>query len=134
MKKDEVPQQAAKAFMGHSKALYAIGESGRYEIVPSKGWEAEEIVLDQAIAVFDEAAAASWKRAKAGESSSLEYYMFKCRMDLLLLAQSSGFFKWQVKRHLRPEIFKKLPPKTLARYAAALGQSAETLQTLPEQP
>ena len=57
MKKDEVPQQTAKAFMGHSKALYAIDENGEYRIVASAGWEAEEIVLDQAIAEYDQQAA-----------------------------------------------------------------------------
>jgi len=72
MKKDEVPQQAAKAFMGHSKALYAQSEDGSYALTPSAGWEAEEIVLDQAIAEYEEGAAQAHARALAGLSSPLE--------------------------------------------------------------
>jgi hypothetical protein len=134
MKKDEVPQQTAKAFMGHSKALYALDENDEYRIVASSGWEAEEIVLDQAIAVFDQASLEAWSRAKNGLSSTLEFHMFKCRMDVLLLAQSTGFFQWQVRRHLRPEVFKSLSQSKQERYAEALGLTPAQLLTLPETP
>ena len=67
MNKNDVPQHQAKAFMGRSKALYAVGEDGRYQIVPSNGWEAEEIVLDQAIDEFKRLAADAHARAKAGQ-------------------------------------------------------------------
>jgi hypothetical protein len=134
MKKEDVPQQTAKAFMGHNKALYALDENGEYRIVPSSGWEAEEIVLDQAIAVFDQASSEAWSRAKDGLSSPLEFHMFKCRMDVLLLAQSTGFFQWQIRRHLRPQIFNSLSVSKQKRYAEALGLSREELLTLPEKP
>jgi hypothetical protein len=134
MLKDEVPQQDAKAFMGHSKALYALDKDGHYTIVPSSGWEAEEIVLDQAIHEYDQAAIKARARVLAGETSPMEYHMCKRRMDILLLAQSSGYFQWQVRRALRPEIFKSLSPSKLQRYAEALGLSIEQLQTLPATP
>lgn len=132
MKKDEVPQETAKAFLGHSKALYALDEKGDYKIVPSAGWEAEEIVLDQAIAEYDSAAAECLIRARAGAASPLEYHMHKCRMDVLLLAQSTGYFQWQVRRHLRPGIFPKLSDSKKQRYAEALGLKPEDLETLPK--
>lgn len=131
MKKDEVPQQTAKAFMGHSKALYAQDENGDYKIVPSAGWEAEEIVLDQAIAEYDQQAEAVLPKVKSGQASPLEYHMYKCRMDVLLLAQSTGYFQWQVRRHLRPDIFKKLSESKLLRYADALGLTPAQLTALP---
>jgi hypothetical protein len=120
--------------MGHSKALYATDAQGKLEIVPSAGWEAEEIVLDQAIAEYEAAAAQAHAQAKAGQGSSLAYHMAKRRMDALLLAQSSGYFQWQVRRHLRPEIFKSLSASKLERYALALGLSVAELQSLPEKP
>ena len=134
MKKHEVPQQNAKAFMGHSKLLYAVDESGRYVPAPSNGWEAEEIVLDQAIAEYQRSAADAWQRAKAGETGTLEYHMYSQRMDALLLSQSTGYFKWRVRRHLRPGAFQKLPARIRERYADALGVAPERLDTLPEQP
>jgi hypothetical protein len=133
MKKDEVPQQNAKAFMGHSKLLYAVDEGGRYVPAPCNGWEAEEIVLDQAIAEYVRQAGDAWQRAKAGDASTLEYHMFKQRMDVVLLAQSTGFFKWRVRRDLRPGAFQKLPASRRERYSDALGVPAADLDRLPEQ-
>lgn len=134
MKKEDVPQDRAKAFQGRKKALYALDENGRYAIVPSSGWEAEEIVLDQAIEEYERAAADAFARAKAGTTAPLEYYMCSCRMDVLLLAQSTGFFQWQVRRHLRPGAFAKLSTEKRQRYGEALGLDPAQLDRLPTSP
>ncbi|HUR28829.1 MAG TPA: hypothetical protein VM509_11625 [Planctomycetota bacterium] len=134
MRQEDVPQDRAKAFQGRKKALYAQGEDGKYRVVPSSGWEAEEIVLDQAIEEYERAAADAFARAKAGTTSPLEYHMCQRRMDVVLLAQSTGFFRWQVKRHLRPGAFAKLSNSKRARYAEALGLEASALDQLPASP
>jgi hypothetical protein len=134
MKRADVPQQNAKAFMGHSKLLYARDADGHYARVPSSGWEAEEIVLDQAIAEFERQAAETWQRARAGNASPLEYHMFRERMDVVLLAQSTGYWKWRVRRHLRPGAFQTLSAERRQRYAEALGKSPRQLDTLPDRP
>lgn len=132
MKKTEVPQQNAKAFMGHSKLLYAVDETGRYVPAPCNGWEAEEIVLDQAIAEYQRLAADAWARAKAGSTGALEYHMFRQRMDVVLLSQTTGYFKWRVRRHLKPGAFQRLPAAMRERYADALGVATAELDQLPE--
>ncbi|HSN18264.1 MAG TPA: hypothetical protein VLV87_08630 [Gammaproteobacteria bacterium] len=134
MKKDDVPQQNAKAFMGHSKLLYATDAQGRYVPAPCNGWEAEEIVLDQAIAEYVRQAEDAWRRARTGAASTLEYHMFRQRMDVVLLAQSTGFFKWRVRRDLRPGAFQKLSAARRERYADALGTPVADLDRLPERP
>lgn len=134
MKEADVPQQNAKAFMGHSKVLYAEDAGGRYVKAPCSGWEAEEIVLDQAIAEFERLAADAWERARQGTGSALEYHMYRERMDVLLLAQSTGYFRWRVRRHLRPGAFASLPAARRDRYAEALGKPAAELDTLPDRP
>lgn len=134
MKREEVPQQNAKAFMGHSKLLYAQDQDGRYVPAPCNGWEAEEIVLDQAIAEYERQAVDAWTRARQGQASTLEYHMYRQRMDLVLLAQSTGFFKWRVRRHIRVGAFQKLSESCRQRYADALGIAPAQLDTLPEKP
>ena len=57
--------------------------------------------------------------------------MYERRMDLAQLAQSAGLWQWQVRRHLRPDVFARLSPRELARYADALGITAESLVRLP---
>jgi hypothetical protein len=131
VKAGDVPQDRGQTLDGQRKALYAVDEHGAYRVVKSAGWDAEEIVLNQAIAECDEQTADARERARQGLTSPLEYHMRARRMDVLVLAQSTGFFQWQVRRHLKPETFRRLSARQLARYADALGLTAEQLSVLP---
>lgn len=131
MRDSDVPQHNSAGLGGQRKRLYARTASGEYAAVLSSGWEAEDVVLEQAIAVYERAAEQAYQRARHGESSPLEYHMYRRRMDLTVLAQSAGLFKWRVRRHLRPAVFQKLSPSVLRRYQAALQLSLEELTTLP---
>lgn len=131
MKKDEVPQDQAPAFEGQKKAIYALDDDGRYTITGSSGWEAEQTVLDQAIAHFDGLTRTALERARNGTGSPLEYHMYCHRMDATLLAQSTGLFRWRVRRHLRPATFARLPERILTRYATALGITVAQLRAVP---
>lgn len=133
MKRKDVPQDDSSTLAGQRKPLYVVDESGAYTTELSTGWDAEEVVLNQAIAQFEEQTTTALQRARQGLASPLEYHMYRCRMDLTILAQSSGFYKWQVKRHMRPDNFYRLSDKKLSRYAQALGMTSSQLQTLPEQ-
>jgi len=132
MKQTDVPQDKIKTLRGLRKAMYATNSDGKYTVVPSDGWEAEELVLDQAIEEFDRQTNEALTRCRAGESSTLEYHMYNKRMDITVLAQSTGYFRWQVKRHLQPRVFNNLSSKKLAVYSDALGLSASELTSLPE--
>ena len=68
---------------------------------------------------------------EAGRTSPLEFHMYDRRMDLALLGQTTGLWRWRIRRHFRPEIFARLKPALLARYADALGLSVDTLRRLP---
>lgn len=134
MKQEEVPQFETKAMNGEGKALYALDAAGNYTVVRSAGWEAEDIVLEQAIAECERLAADAFGRAKRGESAPLEYHMYKKRMDIVVLAQSTGYFQWRVKRHLRPGVFAKLSADIRQRYSDALGIPVDQLDVLPATP
>ena len=75
MKKDEVPQDHSRAFEGQKKAVYAIDDEGRYSITRSSGWEAEEVVLDQAITHFEQLATTALEHVRLGTAAPLEYHM-----------------------------------------------------------
>ena len=122
-----VPQEGNKTLGGHRKAVYAKDAGGHIVAVASKGWEVEEIVTSQAVEEMRALAETARQNAINGLSSPLEY----CRMDLLLLAQSTGIWRWRIRRHLRPEIFARLSPNLLKRYAEALGLTIQQLQRLP---
>jgi hypothetical protein len=128
---DSVPQEGNATLGGHRKAVYARDANGRMVIAPSKGWEAEEIVTSNAVEGLQTQAEDARKRVQAGTASTLEFWMYERRMDVLLLSQTSGYWQWRVKRHLRPEVFTKLPDDKVQRYAEALGITVAQLRALP---
>ncbi len=134
MKKHEVPQDQADSLQGQRKAMYAVDEDGHYGVTPSNGWEAEALVLDQAIEQFASLSNDARQRVEQGMSSPLEYHMYRKRMDVTVLAQSTGFFKWQVRRHLLPAIFSALSESKKRRYCEALGLSLAELGQMPTEP
>jgi len=117
MKIKEIPQDSIKTLGGEKKALYALDENGRYTTATTTGWEVEEIVLLDALADYDRKAEEARQRVLKNRTSPIEYFMYIRRMDLTTLAQAMGLFKWQVKRHLKPEIFRKLNEPVLQQYA-----------------
>jgi hypothetical protein len=131
MKISEVPQDDIKTMQGEKKALYAVDDQGHYTKTTTRGWEADEIVLVQVIGDFEEKAQECAKRLRNGETSPIEYFMYKNWLDPLTLAQAMGIYRWQVKRHCKPGVFKKLDNVTLAEYARIIRISIDTLRNFP---
>jgi hypothetical protein len=128
---DTVPQEGNAAHAGHRKLVYALDRGGRVVGAASRGWEAEEIVTLHAVHAHEEQARQARERVRSGQASPLEYWMYTRRMDVALLAQTSGFWTWRVRRDLRPKAFARLSARRLARYAQALGLSVPELTKPP---
>ncbi|WP_018404011.1 hypothetical protein [Marinobacter gelidimuriae] len=131
MKLDDVPQDKSRSFEGQKKRIYARNADGEYTSALSSGWEAEDIVLDQAIEEYNRFRREARQRVQQGLASPLEYHMYAHRMDVTVLAQATGFFRWQVRRHLKPAVFKRLTPRKMQRHEEAFHMTAEQLRTLP---
>jgi hypothetical protein len=130
MRERDVPQEGNATLDGKRKAVYAVGDDGRLRIVESRGWEVEEVVTRQALDELERHALEAKARAIAGRRSPLEYHMYRARMDVALLAQATGLWRWRVRRHFRPEVFSGLSASLLQRYADALGMTPEALRKL----
>lgn len=129
MKKNEVPQDESKLEKANIKDMvYAVDENGDYVTELSTGWNPKTIALDNAIKQIEERITAAKVRVLNNESSPLEYYMEVNKMDLPILASYVGIWKWRVKRHFKPSVFKKLNQKTLEKYADVFDISIEDLQ------
>ncbi|MDD9174704.1 hypothetical protein ERW49_01420 [Aliivibrio finisterrensis] len=131
MEAKKVPQDNISTYANNAKAVYATDENGDYSVVASTGWEVEEEVTKQALNEFERQAQVAYNLVRTGEKSPLYYHMFAQRMDLMVLAQSVGWFQWRVKRHFSPKIFAKLSPVKLSAYSDALGISVKQLTKLP---
>ncbi|MDX1295453.1 MAG: hypothetical protein R3302_04265 [Sulfurimonadaceae bacterium] len=132
MEENKVPQDNISTYANNKKAIYAINDNGEYGIVSSSGWEVEEEATRQALYELQRQADEAYDEVASGLRSPLYSHMYARRMDLQLLAESMGMFKWRIRRHLKPAVFEKLPKKMLQRYADVLGISVAKLCSLPK--
>lgn len=128
MQKNDVPQDDIHTYNGLKKLLYAVDKEGSYTRVTSSGWEVEELINSMAVAQLNALSEDALQRARAGETSPLEYLMYKHRLDLPQLAQATGFFRWRVRRHMRPDVWPKLNDRLLSRYADVFGLDLPSLK------
>ncbi|UGU15795.1 hypothetical protein LS482_19200 [Sinomicrobium kalidii] len=118
MKKENVPQDRSNLESANGRELcYAVDKNGRYTTVNSSGWDPKTIALDNAIKEINARAEDARQRVLGGQTSPIEYYMELHKMDIGILAAYTGFWKWRVKRHFKPKIFKRLPDRILQKYA-----------------
>ncbi len=129
MKKEEVPQDKSNLASANMRELcYAVDQDGNYTTALSTGWEPKTVALDNSIAAIEEWIEDARRKIRAGQASPVLYFMELNKMDLQVLAGYTGLWVWQVKRHLKPGVFKRLSDKTLGRYARAFDISLEELK------
>lgn len=132
MKVDEVPQDKGMIGEYGHEVCYAVGSNGKYTLSPSLGWEAKNIVNDQAWELIAVETEKAYRLVRNGELSPIAYYQARHQMDIGLLASYVGMAGWRVKRHRRPTVFSRLPERILRRYATVFGVSIAELKTVPE--
>jgi len=132
MDKDSVPQDASPTYEGLRKLLYAVDEKGQYTGVQSSGWEAESFSTEVAVNELTRLRDDAWRRAREGKTSALEYHMYRNRMDFDTMVMVTGFWRWRVRRHFKPQVYARLSDKVLARYAEAMGVPVTQLRLLPD--
>jgi hypothetical protein len=131
MKVYEVPQDTT-FYEGKKRACYALNDQGKYVIVPSSGWSAEEVVNGLAVAELEVKLEQTRQEVMKGLKSALVYHMEKRQMTPEILAKTAGMLSFRVRRHFRPEVFSRLKPSILERYAQALALTVQELQRVPE--
>lgn len=129
MKVEDIPQDNSKSYDGHRRVVYGT-RNGHYEAATSSGWQDESYVTEQAVADLDEHTAEARAAVERGAASPLYYYMYRYRHDEASLASATGLWRWQIRRHFRPEIFYKLSDKTLQKYAQALQLDIQQLKQI----
>jgi hypothetical protein len=128
MKKEEIPQDESNLSKSNVKELcYATDENGNYTTGLSTGWEPKTIALENSINAINERIEEAKQDIKSGKASPIVYFMELHRMDWITLADYVGMWKWRVKRHAKPSVFKKLNQKILQKYADAFQISVAEL-------
>lgn len=131
MKAKEVPQDDENILEGKFKdPIYTLDEEGNYTTSYSVGWEVKNNVLKNAWSVINEKMEQARQDVIAGKASPIKYYMEKTIMDASLLAKYTGFWKWNVKKHLKPKGFNKLNEEALKKYADIFDLTVDELKNI----
>ena len=130
MKKEDVPQDLGALGKITKEVCYATDESGKYTTQLSDGWDVKITALDTAWQDVEERIAAAKQKVLNNEASPILFFMEKALMNVEILAGYTGFWQWQVKQHLKPEVFNKLSDKKLQKYAEVFNVSVADLKTM----
>ena len=128
MRKEEIPQDPGALHQLTKELSYAVDDKGNYTTALSAGWEVKNNALDIAWTDVEKRIHDAKQRVLSGEASPVLYFMELKLMDPSIVASYTGFWSWQVKRHLKSSVFKKLSEKKIKRYAEVFEVSADELK------
>lgn len=129
MKKEDVPQDISNLSKSNVKELcYAVDDKGNYTTELSSGWEPKTIALQKSIEDINERIEQARVDVQNNKVSPIVYFMELSKMDLAILADYVGIWKWRVKRHFKPSVFSKLNNNIISKYAEAFSISLEELK------
>jgi hypothetical protein len=130
MKKEEIPQDHSALEKLTKEISYAIDDKGNYITSLSTGWEVKATALDVAWGDIEKRIADARDKVLNNEASPLLYFMELKLMDVSIVSSYTGFWKWQIKRHMQPSVFKKLSGKKLEKYAEVFDVSVDELKSM----
>lgn len=130
MEKERIPQDPSALDKFTREVCYVTDADGKYTTGLSRGWEVKAGALDVAWKDIEQKIAVAREKVAKGEASPLLFFMELRLMDTGILAAYTGFWQWQIKRHMKPAVFNKLSEKKLQRYAEAFNISIRELQTM----
>ncbi|HWK03025.1 MAG TPA: hypothetical protein VNS58_05315 [Puia sp.] len=130
MEKKDVPQDLSSLGKITKELCYATDESGKYTTELSRGWDIKISALDTAWQDIKDRVALARELVLNDKASPILFFMEKGLMDIGIVSAYTGFWKWQIKRHLKPAVFKKLSDKKLQRYAEIFNVSIEDLKSM----
>jgi hypothetical protein len=130
MKKEEIPQDDGALNKLTKEVVYAVDSSGKYSKELSTGWEVKTKALDVAWEDIQKRIEDARQKVLRNEASPVLYFMELRLMDMGIVSAYTGFWKWTIKRHLKPAAFNKLPEEKLKKYAQAFNISVDELKTM----
>ena len=128
MKKEELPQDQSALTQMTRELMYVKDKDGKYTTDLSTGWDVKREALDNAWDDIKERVEAAKLAVINGEKSPIYYYMELKIMDFSVLSGYTGYWKFTLKRHLKPNVFKSLSDKKLLKYAKVFNISLQELK------
>lgn len=130
MKKEEIPQDDGALNKLTREVVYAVDNTGKYTTELSTGWDVKSTALDAAWKDIEERVAAAKQKVINKQASPLLYFMELRLMDMAIVSAYTGFWKWTIRQHMKPDVFNKLSEKKLQQYATAFNVTIADLKTM----
>lgn len=134
MKKDEIPQDPSVLDKFTKEVSYVVDKDGKYTTGLSRGWDVKASALDVSWDNIKARVEEARDKVTAGEISPVVFFMELRIMDLQTLSAYTGFWKWTVKRHFRPSIFRRLSNSRLSKYAEVFEVTVDDLKNFETNP
>ena len=129
MKKEDIPQDESTLQAANmTEVVYVTDENDNYTTANSIGWEVKNWALEESLSLINERIQQAKEDVSKGLVSPIVYYMELNKMDFKVLKAYVNFWTWTIKRHMKPNIFKKLSNEKLQKYADAFGITVEELK------
>ena len=129
MKKENLPQDPSFLKNFTREVNYVKGDSGKYEQGLSSGWDVKSEALDEAWSDINRRISEAALEVKLGDKSPILFFKELNLMDFATLCAYTGYWKFTIKRHLKPKNFNKLSQKRLKVYAKVFKITVEELTT-----
>ncbi len=123
-----MPQDPSVLDKFTKEVCYAVDEKGEYTTTLSRGWQVKADALGITWQDVEARVEEARQQIKNGARSPIAYFMELNMMDLAMVSAYTGFWQWTIKRHLKPDVFKKLSDKKLQIYADAFQVSLQELK------
>jgi hypothetical protein len=130
MKKNEVPQDPSLLDNFTKEVCYAVDESGQYTTELSRGWEVKTSALGITWQDIEKRIESARQDVLEGKASPVLYFMELRIMDIDIVSAYTGFWKWTIRRHMKPAVFEKLSDKKLQRYASLFEVTIDELKKI----
>jgi len=132
MKKQEIPHDPGALNKVTKELCYAVDDSGKYTTALSEGWKIKAEALNVAWEDVEARILAARQKVLNNEASPLLFFMELKLMDVPIVSAYTGFWKWQVKKHLKPSGFRKLSDEKLQKYAEVFEITVEEIKNMHE--
>ena len=106
--------------------MYKVDDQGNYKTTIDRYDDHIVMTVPFADATREKAEEVK-QRVLRNESSPIEYFMYKRLLDPKALAQAMGIAVWRLKRHFKPNVFKKLDQNKLQEYAKTFNVKVDDL-------
>ncbi|MBK5286720.1 MAG: hypothetical protein JJE25_15115 [Bacteroidia bacterium] len=130
MKIKDLPQDPSVLDKFTKDVVYAEDDSGNYTTGLSRGWQVKADALNIAWEDIEQRIHEAEQKVNHGEASPVLFFMELRLMDMPTIAAYTGFWQWQIKRHIRPDVFKKLSDKKLKKYAEVFEVNIDDLKKM----